>query len=279
MAADVITEFGKSIIQHGKLSDRIYLMKLHPDDVPDIIPKMEELAEKENYSKIFCKVPADHQDAFQKAGYCQEAMIPKFFKGEMDCCFLSRFYHGRDQADDPEQIKQIVKLAQEKGQKISSGRERDYTIRQAEAADAECLCPVFAEVFESYPFPIFDPEYIRKTMRTHVDYYLACREEDILAVSSAEMDHDMQNVEMTDFATPPAHRGQGTALALLQRMEEDMAEKGMKVFYTIARAASPGMNITFAKNGYTFGGTLINNTNIAGRIESMNIWYKLATSI
>ncbi len=35
-----------------------------------------------------------------------------------------------------------------------------------------------------------------------------------------------------------------------------------------------GMNITFAKTGYTYAGTLINNTNISGRLESMNVWYK-----
>jgi hypothetical protein len=34
------------------------------------------------------------------------------------------------------------------------------------------------------------------------------------------------------------------------------------------------MNITFAKNGYEYAGTLKNNTNISGNIESMNVWYK-----
>ena len=45
-------------------------------------------------------------------------------------------------------------------------------------------------------------------------------------------------------------------------------------YFSIARSLSAAMNITFAKNGYRYGGTLGNNTNIAGRIESMNIWYK-----
>jgi beta-lysine N6-acetyltransferase len=34
------------------------------------------------------------------------------------------------------------------------------------------------------------------------------------------------------------------------------------------------MNVTFSRAGYTFTGTLINNTNIGGSIESMNVWYK-----
>jgi hypothetical protein len=38
------------------------------------------------------------------------------------------------------------------------------------------------------------------------------------------------------------------------------------------------MNITFAKRGYNFGGRLINNTNICGGTETMNIWYKFSGS-
>jgi hypothetical protein len=34
------------------------------------------------------------------------------------------------------------------------------------------------------------------------------------------------------------------------------------------------MNITFAKNGYEFCGTLTNNTDISGGLESMNVWFK-----
>ncbi|MDD4047577.1 MAG: putative beta-lysine N-acetyltransferase, partial [Clostridia bacterium] len=37
---------------------------------------------------------------------------------------------------------------------------------------------------------------------------------------------------------------------------------------------SYGMNISFAKHRYQYCGTLINNTNISGSIESMNVWYK-----
>jgi hypothetical protein len=34
------------------------------------------------------------------------------------------------------------------------------------------------------------------------------------------------------------------------------------------------MNITFAKQRYALAGTLINNTDISGSLESMNVWYK-----
>jgi putative beta-lysine N-acetyltransferase len=79
---------------------------------------------------------------------------------------------------------------------------------------------------------------------------------------------------MTDFATLPEFRGNGFAELLLKYMENQMVSCQMLTAYTIARAISPAMNITFGKGGYAYGGRLVNNTNIMGNIESMNVWYK-----
>lgn len=79
---------------------------------------------------------------------------------------------------------------------------------------------------------------------------------------------------MTDFATLPEYRGNNFSVILLNKMEKEIEKQSYKLLYTIARAKSYSMNITFSKLGYFYGGTLINNTNIAGNIESMNVWYK-----
>jgi putative beta-lysine N-acetyltransferase len=88
------------------------------------------------------------------------------------------------------------------------------------------------------------------------------------------MDVGNSNVEMTDFATLPDHRGRGYSYYLLKKMEEKMHEMGIITAYTIARARSYGMNTVFSRSSYSYAGTLVNNTNISGSIESMNIWYK-----
>ena len=116
--------------------------------------------------------------------------------------------------------------------------------------------------------------YIRETMETHIRYYCAVREGRIVAASSAETDEEAQNVEMTDFATHPSCRGRGLCATLLATMEGDVQNEGMRTAYTIARAAQFAINITFARAGYRFGGTLRNNTNICGSFESMNVWYR-----
>lgn len=53
-----------------------------------------------------------------------------------------------------------------------------------------------------------------------------------------------------------------------------MQARGIHTAYTIARATSFGMNIVLAKMHYAYGGTLYNNTQIGGQLESMNVWPK-----
>ena len=57
-------------------------------------------------------------------------------------------------------------------------------------------------------------------------------------------------------------------------MEKEVHAAGIKTAFTIARAASPGMNAVFRKHGYRYAGLLRNNTQIGGRLESMTVWYK-----
>lgn len=111
-------------------------------------------------------------------------------------------------------------------------------------------------------------------MDENVIYHGIWKEDELVALSSAEIDAGGENVEMTDFATRPDFRSQGLATYLLDKMEEDVRSRGIRTAYTIARAYSYGMNITFAKHGYCFAGTLTNNTQIFGQLESMNVWYK-----
>lgn len=67
----------------------------------------------------------------------------------------------------------------------------------------------------------------------------------------------------------------GISKSSIKYHEKELLAMEYKTAYTIARAY--GINITFAKSGYEYGGMLINNTQIAGGIESMNVWYKSLT--
>lgn len=274
--SDMIETLGRSIIQHGPANERVYLMKLHRDDAPDIVDNLNLLASSRGYSKIFAKVPRWSLAQFISAGYELEASIPDFFFDGADVCFMGKYYSDDRRVElKPSIIEDVLAVSRAQGPirqliPLPTG----CTSRVAREEDAAEMAEVYREVFATYPFPIHDPGFLQSAMNGSTVFFGVWKEGKIIALSSAEMDLSSHSVEMTDFATMPEYRGQGLALNLLQQMEETVHSRGIRSLFTIARAYSFGMNITFARDGYRFGGTLTNNTNISGSLESMNVWYK-----
>jgi beta-lysine N6-acetyltransferase len=275
--SDVIETIGSSIIQHGPENDRVYLMKLHPDDFQHIVDQLDKLASSRGYSKIFAKVPRRNMDRFVAGGYELEASIPAFFPDGDAACFMGKYFTAARRVEpQPQLVKEILTASGVQGPirqlaPLPSG----CSARVAREEDAVEMAEVYREVFATYPFPIHDPEFLKAAMSGSTVFFGVWKEGRIIAISSAEMDLSSRSVEMTDFATLPDYRGHGLALNLLQQMEETVHSRGIRSLFTIARAYSFGMNITFARDGYSFGGTLTNNTNISGSLESMNVWYKI----
>ena len=277
MPHDSCETIGNSEIQHGPYSSRVYLMKLDKRDLPGIVVQIDELARREGYTKLFAKVPADTAEDFITHGYRQEASIPGFYQGKEAALFLGKYIDpSRAWADNNDVLSEVLALAQEKAEsgQADCALSPGLDLVSCRPEQAEEISRIYKTLFPSYPFPIHDPEYLRQTIRSHIEYFGVAKDRKLIAISSSEMDLKGFNVEMTDFATLPEYRGGGLARCLLQKMEKSMAERKMRTAYTIARAVSPGMNITFARMGYKYSGTLINNTQISGTIESMNIWYK-----
>jgi len=273
---DEIERLGNSYIQHGTFNDRIYLMKLSCKDYPDITNRLDNLAGYHGYSKIFAKVPESAGSLFRKNGYKVEASTPSFYNGEETGLFMGKILKkNRQKSSDREMIRSVLKTAQEKAALPDSPTlPEEMQSRICVPDDAEEMAEAYRHIFETYPFPICDPDYLRETMADNVAYFAVECEGKIVSLASSDMYKDDGHVEMTDFATLPEYRRNGLATFLLSVMEEEMRKQGLKLSYTIARALSYGMNITFSRMGYQYSGTLLNNTNISGRLESMNVWYK-----
>ncbi len=275
--SDRIEEIGKSLIQHGKYNDRIYLIKFDPADTEELLEQFDALASEHGYSKVFAKIAHEAEEAFLTRGFVREAVIPSYYNGN-DCLFMAK-YHSEDRGKCSHEnrgvIDDVLERAREKaGKKGSIILPEECEFAVLEERHLEDLASLYRAVFPSYPFPIYDPEYLRETMRSHVVYFGCFVDGKLVAASSSEMDPKSRSAEMTDFATLPAFRGKNLSLYLLEQMELEMKRRGIRTAYTIARSVSHGMNITFSKSGYAYGGTLVNNTNISGNIESMNVWYK-----
>ena len=277
MQPDTMIRMTGALIQHGPASDRVYLMKLASSDVPRIIRFMEDLAAGNGYSKLFAKVPGPAEGWFHARGFRVEARVPGMYDGRQDGCFMAKYPKvERARIRDPKSVEDVLRTARRQaGRRSPQTLPEGWSARPLLPEDAEAMAEVYREVFETYPFPIHDPGYLRSTMDAHVRYFGVLDDGGRLAaLSSAEMDPAGGNVEMTDFATLKEFRGRGLAGLLLGRMEREMRAAGIRTAYTIARAQATGMNIVFARQGYAFAGTLPNNTQIKGDLESMNVWYK-----
>jgi len=276
--SDTIEVMGqKSLIQHGKHNNRIYLMKLDLQEAGLVIDQLSDLARKHGYTKIFCKVPKQVAPLFIADGYLMEGQIPHFYEGENDVCFMAKFLSSdRILHIEKDQLSQLSSLLQENpGSKLNfDHRASEYEVRRLTEGDVDEIVGIYKEVFKTYPFPIHDPEYILQTMSENVQYYGAVKDGTIGALASSEIDFKGKNAEMTDFATGGSHRGNGLSTMLLSAMEKEMKIQGIFTLYTIARLNSIPMNKTFIRAGYTYSGTLVKNTNIAGTIESMNVYFK-----
>lgn len=337
----------KSLIQHGKHSDRIYLMRFFPADYPVVMKRIEELLKSEGYGKVFVRVPSSLAPLFLADNYVIEGYIPNFYpvgskffsSNEMrlkdrldsdfapdnskkvhsdssdtaqyeDAIYLSRFIDSQRRSNvRREQFEEFRRLLQsfsnesintviasygrffnlassdnptivdsEHNPAASSSKRSpgfgNYQIGELCAGDADNVAQFYGELFSSYPFPIDRTDFILKQMGDNVRYFAAFSDDKIAAAASTEINPDTQSAEMTDFATAVAHRGNRLSQLLLGRMEQEMAAIGVRTVFTIARLASPAMNRTFLRFGYRYSGTFVNNTQIAGEIESMNLFYK-----
>ncbi len=274
--ADIIETVNGSIIQHGHHNERIYLMRLNLDDVGGTLATLTKLAKAKGYGKVFARIPLDAWPAFKTAGYRKEAVIPGFYRGQTDGLFVARYFSAR----------RLVLSNAETTAHLPGKRARaapaikpavafaSQPVETCNPADASEMREVFQQVFESYPFPIHDPDYLKQVMAKGVPYYCIRAGDGIAALAAAEINRECQTVEMTDFATLPAWRKYGMATTLLRHMEKEARRLGIKTAYTIARAASPGINLLFQGNGYQYAGLLVNNTQISGSIQSMAVWYK-----
>ncbi len=274
---DKTIKTGRSIIQHGSYNDRIYLMEWGGDDPDFLADKLLRLANDENYSKITARVPEHAKDAFLNKGFIIEACVPSFYNGKEDGYFLGFFpENGRRKIKRGEHVKKVLSTAMDKAtQPVLSPLKKGLNIKVAEMDDLKEIAALYAIVFPEYPFPVYDPAFLKESLLSgHNRYFYIYNSEKIIAASSVEMYPRESFVEMTDFATLPKYRGHSLARHLLKEMEAYSKQKGFMTAYTIARAVSFGMNITFSRMGYHFAGTLINNTRIGQGIESMNVWYK-----
>jgi hypothetical protein len=95
MDFDRVEIISKSLVQHGPNNDRIYLMKVHPEEKVDrLIDQLHNLALLKGYTKIFVNVPENIHHLFLNHDFKLEATVSNLHGGLMGC-FLGKYLDER----------------------------------------------------------------------------------------------------------------------------------------------------------------------------------------
>lgn len=254
---------------------RLKVIGYEATDYSAMLQRLAYLAESNAFDKIYVKAGQDDFQKFLSHGYMMEGVLRYYFKGA-DSYVLSRFssperMHSSDLLTEAELIENLIYKSEPGGARAIDPA---FRIVRARPENIPELVVIYRSVFETYPSPLTNPDYIKSTMERNVLYYFVQAGDKAVAAASAEINRKHSNAEMTDCATVPEVQGQGLMQHLLTALEKDLEAQGIMTAYTLARGMSYGMNRAFFRLGYEFSGRLINNCDIFGQFEDMNIWVK-----
>lgn len=214
----------------------------------------------------------DWQELFTR-GFLLEALHPTFFRGKPGF-HLSKFF-SQERKNTPHWDREDHVL--EQARKVIGVPEKlpeEYLIRTAIKKDIPQLVELFTRVFKTYPTPLDDSLYLEKAMENAAVFKVIVDQDQIVSAASLDIDYQTLSAELTDCATLPLYRGQGLMSHLVQELEKEAISLGMITLYTIARSLSIGINGAFARFGFKYYGRFINNCDICGQFQNMNLWSK-----
>jgi putative beta-lysine N-acetyltransferase len=240
-----------------------------------LLEKTEELVKQHQAEKLIIKSRTEDFLFLFERGFQPEAVVDRYFLGS-DAHFFSKFYtpdrkKSNHWITEDGMIDSIYQLDTTL-EKVYPPKE--YELKKADENCAEKLSELYRKVFQIYPTPLHDPEYVKKTMKDGTIYYVFFHEGEIVSAASAEINHFYKNAELTDCATLSEHRKYGLMKIILHELEGELKKKGVFCAYSIARSLSFGMNAVLFQLHFQYRGRLMNNCFIFDKLENMNMWVK-----
>ena len=259
-----------------KYNRRLKVLDYEASDYRALAARLSWLAQENQFDKIFLKAHKDDWQRFLSFGYSLEGILKYYFRGE-DAYVMSRFGTAERLTSaqlfrENEIIESLMRAAASyQPPPVPEG----YAMVVASDRHIPQLVSLYRRVFRTYPSPLTHPDYIQQTMARNIIYRAVLnRQGNVVSAASAEIDLKHANAELTDCATQKSERGKGLMYQLLLALEGDLRQRGLITGYTLARAPSVGMNRVFYRLGYEYTGRLVNNCDIYGQFEDMNIWVK-----
>lgn len=268
----------KGLCSHVKIdppNERMWVLDYRLGEPERFCRLLYKKAHQFGLGKIVFPARAGDLHFFTRQGFLVEGYAEKYF-GKEDGYFLAAYPDLRRKYN-PEQTgeRDLLVSVFRRPKKTAGAIPRGFTVRGADFEDIPAIMDILRKVFVTYPSPVWDPGYLREMIQKELSVFvIACKEGLPVSVSSAEINLTYFRAELTDCATLPEFQGRGLVSALLYELEKRCRAPGISCLYSLVRASSIGMNLAFHRLGYLYRGTLVNNCNIGGRIESMNLWVK-----
>ena len=257
------------------LNKRIVIKEYQGENLQGLITKLKTMAKQQKFTKIWVKAYEEDAEQFKELGFTKEAVIKDYYPNSNALSMAYYLSEDRKQMVNRDKEEKIINsLSNLQSEKEEIDLAADYQFKLADVEDLLDLAQLYDRVFDSYPYPINEVSYLKEMLSENVIYALVYDGNSLVAAASAETVPKYKNAEMTDFATLKNYRGQGLASYLLQELEEELKKRDYNCLYTIARAKIAGVNKIFAQANYQYTGRLIQNCNIAGGLEDMNLWCK-----
>lgn len=257
-------------------NQRLRVLNYTATDVSQLVLSLRKLADANGFDKIIVMASHDDWQSFLRFGYVLEAVLEYYHGGE-DAFVVSKF-RSQERLDSPNLMDETLLIEQISARDIGARTPKPvpegYSIRLARREDIFSLLGLYQEIFDSYPSPLKHASYLEHIFQKESLFAVCVHNNSVVAAASAELMPSKRAAELTDCATRKEARGKGLMSHLLLRLEEELCRRAYVCAYTMARGRSYGMNSVFFQLGYEYTGRLINNCDIYGAYEDMNIWVK-----
>ncbi|MCY7787162.1 putative beta-lysine N-acetyltransferase [Bacillus inaquosorum] len=262
-----------AVLDHDDFNKRIRVVR-YDGAIEKALLDIVAAAKEEGAEKIIVYTKQHDEAVLAKHLFVPEGFLKGYYLGHPACLMVRYLTEKRRQTDSYIEEQETIEALYRTAPHHHSETTPVFTMRKAETNDMYQLSMLYKKVFRTYPTPVFDPAYIEKTMNENTMYYVMFDHDRLISAASADSNPGLGHAEITDCAVLPEYRGRSLTSILIEALEKEMAEKDIFHVFSLARAASFGMNAVLYHSGYQYGGRLINNCYIAEGLENMNIWCK-----
>lgn len=227
-----------------------------------------------NLSKIWLWCYTSDVEKFLKCGFQREGMLEQ---NEPHKCTVSLAYFVKPERGKSQYLAEenflLAKVTATKGT-VNLDLPSSLSLKLLEPEDCKQISSLLGRVFSTYPTPVTEPSYLQKLMHDGCLFAGIYQEHELISMAAAYPDVKTCRCEITDCATLSSFRGLSLVEKIISFLEQQVQVKNDYTLFSLARARSFGMNRVFHKLKYSYQGRLINNCNIAGGYEDMNLWVK-----